>query len=184
MLYYSTNSKAKIVHSKKCDIYKRIKQKNIKKFKDIHEAHLKGFSMCAKCNPVLKEIFSKNSKCKKYINSPKFKIEKDNDSVIVYTSTDIWKVMPNNSGNCCELFHKNKYISEDTSGVPGYHKQLHVPQEGAEKLFSYIDKHRKYLIKKNKGYKRNGRYKSRQETVRIMYLIRKIEDSRCDGESK
>ena len=177
MLYYSTNSKAKIVHSKKCDIFKRIKPKNVKKFQDLQEAHLKGFSMCTKCNPVLKEIFSKDSRCKKYFDSPNLKIEKSNDGVFVYTATDTWEIMPNSSGKFCELFHKNKNLNKDECGVPGYHRQKQIQPRSAERLLVYINKHRKRCTQKQKPQKSKGRFKSKKEVARIMYILKTIENA-------
>ena len=177
MLYYSTNSKTKIVHTSRCNIFKCIKQKNIKKFKNIQEAHSQGFTMCTKCNPVLKEILSKDSKCKKYFDSPNFKIEKSNDCVFVYTPTDTWGIMPSNGGNCCELFHKNIHIRTDKCGVSGYHKQRQIPPGSAESLLMYINKHRKRLTKKQKVQKNNGRFKTRKEVERIMFILKRIENA-------
>lgn len=124
MLYFSRNSRRRILHSPDCRHIKNVEIDSVGTFETLSEAYGQGYRLCRRCSclrrrygkelTALMDFSRKNALC--FCISDRF--------LQLNTPSSRWRLAPAEDGRGLCLYHKNSLRpTDDDSPVPGYHLQ-------------------------------------------------------------
>lgn len=124
MLYYSKNSKSKIVHFASCRHSKSMLLENLGSFETLREAQEAGYRLCKHCNPVFPFYRSTRVQTQDYCRQNGIACEIYWQYVRLWTPHSSWRIVPTDNGEVA-LYHKNQWESyrDAQSSVKGFHLQ-------------------------------------------------------------
>lgn len=181
MLYYSIDSKEKVVHYKSCHHFKNIKKENLRSFGSIKDVRNSDYRICSCCSPVISHLKQEHEKLEKFCleNGLFYALHKGN--LFVSSHSSRWKVLASDNRNVLELHHENSFKNDYSDSVKGYHKQKFT-SDSVLGYFDYIINHDYYRmlnplntsIPKKPPKKGTKRYKNQQKYLAMKERKRKI----------
>jgi len=147
MLYYSKNSRNKILHLDTCFSKGQIHDENIGKFESLQEAYEEGYRLCHHCSPLACQYRKLKDEACRYSMKKGIRFYLNDNAVVVKTSLSKWKIVVAETGKRLALYHKNTYKSahDDESLVEGYRLQ-NIRKGTIQAYLEYIAKHDDYRI--------------------------------------
>ncbi len=125
MLYFSRNSRRRILHSPDCRHIKNVEIDSVGAFETLSEAYGRGYRLCRCCSGLrrqygkeltaLIDLSRRNALC--FCISDRF--------LQLNTPSSKWRLTLTDDGRGLCLYHKNSLRpqNDDGSPIPGYHRQ-------------------------------------------------------------
>ncbi len=125
MLYFSRNSRRRILHSPGCRYIKNVETGSVGAFETLSEAYGQGYRLCRCCSSLRRQYRKELAELMDFSRKNALCFCIGDRALQLNTPGSKWRMVPVGDGRGFRLYHKNSLHPADSDGspIPGYHLQ-------------------------------------------------------------